>query len=537
MATLLVGEPILLRVRDLAGGEPVAERRTAEGYRVCWHPDGQILAVTGEDRKVYLYDPRGPKPLSILEHRNVGLKAEFSPRGGLLATNGWERRLRVWRPFTGEVALSFPARDALGFRRDGRQFAAATPDNAFALYDVADGREYRTLVARSGWPHASIAGLSLHPRGRLLAVEINFGLGFWDIEHDVQVASLPLAARAEFTASGDLLTTGSTGSHRWKVREDDDGGVIRVGPPSRLPLPAGEQIRQSRDGRFLGVAHWDTGTTLVDADHPDRPIRLRQHDARFLAISPDGRWAATGSHQTDDGVKVWSLPDGQLVHQVPNASDTSWALFSPDGRWLVINTSGRYRVRPTSDWTGGPERAGSGLVFTPDSRLLAVADASGSIRLVEPGADRLIATLEDPNSNRAIWAATTPDGSRLIFTSPDSLATHVWDLRAIRDQLAEMDLDWDWPRLPPADPAPAKRATPARIRARGSDRTDRSRKLGTTAAHVPRLRSRSARRSATVSKPGKSELRSSSRSQPRTFFSAEMTVEWLRPPKYRPISL
>src|SRR5262249_24905210 len=49
--------------------------------------------------------------------------------------------------------------------------------------------------------------------------------------------------------------------------------------------------------------------------------------------------------------------------------------------------------------------------------------------------------------------------------------------------------------------------------------------------HVPRVRSRSARRSATVSKPGRSELRSSSRSQPRTFFSAEMTVEWLRPPK------
>jgi Carbonic anhydrase len=48
---------------------------------------------------------------------------------------------------------------------------------------------------------------------------------------------------------------------------------------------------------------------------------------------------------------------------------------------------------------------------------------------------------------------------------------------------------------------------------------------------VPRPRSRSARRSATVSNPGNSELRCSSRSQPRTFFSAEITVEWLRPPK------
>jgi hypothetical protein len=32
-------------------------------------------------------------------------------------------------------------------------------------------------------------------------------------------------------------------------------------------------------------------------------------------------------------------------------------------------------------------------------------------------------------------------------------------------------------------------------------------------------------------------LRSCSRSQPATFFSAEMTVEWFLPPKWRPISL
>jgi hypothetical protein len=103
---------------------------------------------------------------------------------------------------------------------------------------------------------------------------------------------------------------------------------------------------------------------------------------------------------------------------------------------------------------------GSGLAFTPDSRIMAVGDPGGSILLVEPGNDRLIATLEDPNSNRAVWATFTPDGSRLILTSQDSLAAHVWDLRAIREQLAEMGLDWDWPRLPAPGPTTA---TPLRV--------------------------------------------------------------------------
>ena len=55
--------------------------------------------------------------------------------------------------------------------------------------------------------------------------------------------------------------------------------------------------------------------------------------------------------------------------------------------------------------------------------------------------------------------------------------------------------------------------------------------------YAPSARSRVARTSETVSKPARGGLWRSSVSQERTFFSAEMTVEWLRPPKNRPISL
>ena len=48
---------------------------------------------------------------------------------------------------------------------------------------------------------------------------------------------------------------------------------------------------------------------------------------------------------------------------------------------------------------------------------------------------------------------------------------------------------------------------------------------------VPKVRSRSARTSAMVSKPGSRPFCCSSRSHPCTFLSAEMTVEWLRSPK------
>src|SRR5262249_13997918 len=50
-------------------------------------------------------------------------------------------------------------------------------------------------------------------------------------------------------------------------------------------------------------------------------------------------------------------------------------------------------------------------------------------------------------------AAFSPDGSRLVVTTNDGPAVHVWDLRAIRRRLAPMGLDWDAPPYPESDPA------------------------------------------------------------------------------------
>jgi tetratricopeptide (TPR) repeat protein len=61
-----------------------------------------------------------------------------------------------------------------------------------------------------------------------------------------------------------------------------------------------------------------------------------------------------------------------------------------------------------------------------------------------------VAKLEDPRSDRAQWLGFTPDGARLVAISAYSRAIHIWDLRAIRQQLAAMDLDWKSPPYPPA---------------------------------------------------------------------------------------
>jgi serine/threonine protein kinase/WD40 repeat protein/Tfp pilus assembly protein PilF len=470
LALVLWGGPRPIRVRDAATGALASELTSAEvNYFACWHPDGASLVANTTDNNLALYRIGAAEPLLRYGgHTGEGHGAAFSPDGDLLVTCGWAGRLRVYRSSTAELLLTFPAGGLGGvFRNDGRLLATVTPDHRFALHRVEEGRELRTLVRNPPALTTGVWKAALHPGGRLVAVGAEDGVGFWEIDRDVEVANLPIGRvrSHRFLPTGELLTSSAAGVHVWPVAADPgDPDAVRVGPPRRVPLPASmEQVDQSDDARFLGVAHFD-GATLLDATHPGRPIRLGpQGDVRYLALSPDGRWAATGTHNGRDGVKVWSLPDGCLVKQVPNPAGVSNALFSPDGRWLVTNT-GLCRVWAVGGWAEPVATLpGEGRAFSPDGGLLALALPTGSVRLVDFRTGRVVATLEDPQARRSDSAAFTPDGSRLVLGSGgDGRAAYVWDLRAIRRQLAEMGLDWDWP-APTAATAPARTAGRLRV--------------------------------------------------------------------------
>src|SRR5262249_54514449 len=92
---------------------------------------------------------------------------------------------------------------------------------------------------------------------------------------------------------------------------------------------------------------------------------------------------------------------------------------------------------------------------SPDSKLLAVETGENTVRLLDPDTGREYARLEDPNQDRAWHLAFSPDGTQLVATS-ESQSLHVWDLRAIREELARRNLDWEPPFPSATDPKDAK---------------------------------------------------------------------------------
>jgi serine/threonine protein kinase/WD40 repeat protein/tetratricopeptide (TPR) repeat protein len=422
----------------------------AAGDQVAWSADGATLAIPCIDRKVYLWDAGSGIQKAVLEgHINGGLVAAFHPAGNLLATDGWEGRLWLWDPVLGRPWLNVSGGSLHRFSLDGR--VVLLGENRLTTYQVEPAREYCTLAHPASAPVA-YGVPSIRHDGRVLAVGTDLGVVLWDLARGIELAVLPIGPTGDlrFQPSGDLLTSGRAGVRRWPVRIDSNGDGFRIGPPHRLPLPAAtEAMTADRSGGVVALAYSDRA--LVAA--PDRTFSVGPlDDCRYVSVSPDGEYLATGSHGKN-GVQVWRVRDATLVAQ-PVTEGFGSVQFSPDGKWLMRRWQ-PCRVWRVGTWREGPQIGGAGLAFFPDGRLVAVQDASKAIRLVETETGRTLAKLESPDLCSVQGAAFSPDGSLVVITTPDGRATHVWDLRTIRRRLAEMGLDWDAPPYSDDDPADA----------------------------------------------------------------------------------
>jgi serine/threonine protein kinase/WD40 repeat protein len=427
---------------------------------VTWSADGATLATPCSDRNIYLWDAATGARRTTLEGSNtLGMRAAFHPAGTLLASSGWDGRLRLWDSALGRPVLSLSGGYSCSwpeFSQDGR--TAAGLEDTLTSYQVEPALEHRTL-SHACTTSISYADAAIRHDGRVLAVGTSRGVALWDLAHGAELAFLPVGVswHLVFEPSGDLITSGSIGVRRWPIQLDLDRGEFRIGPPRHLALPAGDcGIAEDRLGRI--VARPDHDFAFVAT--PGGTIHLGPlDDCRYVAVSPDGAWLATGSHIATKGAQVWRIRDATKVTGLPVDYGTG-VVFSPDGKWLMTQAS-PCRLWTADTWREARQIGGAGLCFSPDGTLVGVKDATRAIRLVEIDTGRILARLESPDLCEAHGASFSPDGSRLVVTTNDGPAVHVWDLRAIRRHLAQMGLDWNAPAYPDNDPAgPSARSLP-----------------------------------------------------------------------------
>jgi WD40 repeat protein len=165
--------------------------------------------------------------------------------------------------------------------------------------------------------------------------------------------------------------------------------------------------------------------------------------------------AGRGSLPLGSGAKIYETQTGKVVTELPTGGECG-VVCSPDGSWLLTSGGREYRLWDTATWKqissyGTAPPLGT-AAFSPDGRLLAVADSKGTVRLLSVPSGQEIGRLATPEPGPVHPLFFTADGARLVACSHDREVLFVFDLRRIRAGLAEMGLDWDdsvWPHFPP----------------------------------------------------------------------------------------
>jgi WD40 repeat protein/serine/threonine protein kinase len=437
---------------------------------LAWRPDGRFLAVaartTPSDHHIHVWDMTARKQQADLQgHQGAISDLTFNHAGDLLASTGHDEVLRLWQPMTGQALLRTDGAVAVQFSRDDRLLGATQSGGKYELWEVVSGATACRALGGPPGGTSSNWGIDFSRDGRILASAHNDGVRLWDLATAREIALLPSGITNWACFHPDdfsLLTDGDGGLYRWPMARDPDPGEGRfqIGPAQRLgELARFESPSLSGDGRALAVVDWDRSRALV-FDLPARKTRhvLKAHRSiGYTAISPDGRWVATGSSwEQHSAGEVWDARTGQLAQELLREESQLGALFafSGDSRWLAASTGSHVVVWEVGSWerryTLPRDHAGSWpspLAFTRDGTMLAMTRSSLLIELVDLQTGQVLTSLPLSGPQRVLTLRFSPDGSQLAVAG-DNQVVQVLDLRWARKHLAALGLDWDLPSYP-----------------------------------------------------------------------------------------
>lgn len=400
--------------------EDVSLLRKFQGHtgtikQLAFSPDGtRAVSASGwpyGDGNIILWDTTTGKVLRILGQFSDSAKAGFfSADGQRIAGSGFGRDIKIWDANDGRELASyrkgFVNAEHLAFSPDGRYllFAGQKPHEQNGdSKGRAEAQLWDTEADRLVWKFAAKGGFItcafLPEREKVL-------LGGFNTGNAVHVLDKMTGRELQTWGYGDELV-----SHTDELAVSPDGRfVVAVTMSGHVCVWNVEQ-----GGTPVNVRQLSSDDVPFGAIHRLKS-RPTQDSLHTVAYSPDGKWLATGGHQSQ--IHLLEFPGLKTITTVPHPAGSVWDVaVAPDGRSLLTGGG--------STFDGQHKRNGDYSLYhwqLPQS----VWPAEAKAKAFSIGEITLLRKLEGPtggsNSHHAL--AVSRDGSVLVSGGD---AARVWE--------------------------------------------------------------------------------------------------------------